>query len=52
VAAFEELAGSHGGLGGPQGNAFVLTPRGWMIPEVIEGGVGVHALLEEHVPQE
>jgi hypothetical protein len=52
VAAFEELAGSHGGLGGPQGNAFVLTPRGWMIPEVIEGGVGVYALLEEHVPQE
>jgi hypothetical protein len=52
VAAFEELAGSHGGLGGPQGNAFLLTPRHWTLPSVIEGGPGVHALLAEHVPAE
>ena len=52
VAAFEELAGSHGGLGGPQGDAFLLTPNGWALPEVIEGGAGVHAVLAEHVPRE
>ena len=29
VAAFEELIGSHGGLGGPQTEAFVLHPAEW-----------------------
>jgi uncharacterized membrane protein YvlD (DUF360 family) len=29
VAAFEELVGSHGGLGGWQTNAFVLYPASW-----------------------
>ena len=52
MAAFEELAGSHGGLGGPQGNAFVLTPRGWTSPMRSQGGAGVHALLAEHAPEE
>jgi uncharacterized membrane protein YvlD (DUF360 family) len=29
VAAFEELIGSHGGLGGPQTEAFILHPAEW-----------------------
>jgi hypothetical protein len=33
VAAFEELIGSHGGLGGPQTAAFVLVPAGWPMPD-------------------
>ena len=29
VAAFEELIGSHGGLGGPQTEPFILHPAEW-----------------------
>jgi len=29
VAAFEELVGSHGGLGGPQTDAFIVYPKAW-----------------------
>ncbi len=32
VAAFEELVGSHGGLGGWQTSAFVLHPADWRLP--------------------
>ncbi len=32
VAAFEELIGSHGGMGGPQNRAFVLFPADWDRP--------------------
>ena len=33
VAAFEELVGSHGGLGGEQTDAFVIYPSAWPAPE-------------------
>ncbi|HYI20533.1 MAG TPA: phage holin family protein, partial [Solirubrobacteraceae bacterium] len=33
VAAFEELVGSHGGLGGPQAHPFVLAPARLRMPE-------------------
>jgi uncharacterized membrane protein YvlD (DUF360 family) len=33
VAAFEELIGSHGGMGGPQQYPFVLVPAGFALPE-------------------
>jgi uncharacterized membrane protein YvlD (DUF360 family) len=33
VAAFEELIGSHGGLGGPQSDAFILYPHDWALDE-------------------
>ena len=33
VAAFEELVGSHGGLGGDQAHPFVLFPAAWELPE-------------------
>jgi uncharacterized membrane protein YvlD (DUF360 family) len=43
VAAFEELVGSHGGLGGPQSYPFVLVPRDWALPEVpIIGAEAMH----------
>jgi len=32
VAAFEELVGSHGGLGGEQTEAFVIHPAGMQVP--------------------
>jgi putative membrane protein len=33
VAAFEDLVGSHGGLGGDQTRAFILYPASWASPE-------------------
>jgi len=46
VAAFEELVGSHGGLGGGQAHPFVLHPAGlpWPAEEVV-GAEAVHRLL-------
>jgi hypothetical protein len=46
VAAFEELVGSHGGLGGWQTRAFVLYPSTWATPEApIVGAPAVHRQL-------
>jgi uncharacterized membrane protein YvlD (DUF360 family) len=43
VTAFEELVGSHGGLGGPQSYPFVLVPRDWALPkEPIVGAEAMH----------
>jgi hypothetical protein len=46
VAAFEELVGSHGGLGGGQAHPFVLHPAElpWPDDEVV-GAEAVHRLL-------
>jgi uncharacterized membrane protein YvlD (DUF360 family) len=56
VAAFEELVGSHGGMGGTQGHPFVLFPADLPYPE---GGVvgpdAMHLVLRgwlAHVGQE
>ena len=38
VAAFEELIGSHGGLGGPQTEPFILHPVEWKLDEEIPLG--------------
>jgi hypothetical protein len=38
VAAFEELIGSHGGLGGPQNHPFILHPSDWELDEEIPLG--------------
>ncbi|HEX5133675.1 MAG TPA: phage holin family protein [Candidatus Krumholzibacteria bacterium] len=32
VTAFEEMVGAHGGLGGPQTEAFLLRPAAWPVP--------------------
>jgi uncharacterized membrane protein YvlD (DUF360 family) len=38
VAAFEELIGSHGGLGGPQTQPFILHPVEWKLDEEVPLG--------------
>jgi uncharacterized membrane protein YvlD (DUF360 family) len=38
VAAFEELIGSHGGLGGPQTEPFILHPVEWTLDEDVPLG--------------
>ena len=38
VAAFEELIGSHGGLGGPQNAPFILHPSDWELDEPLPLG--------------
>ena len=46
VAAFEELVGSHGGLGGGQARPFVLFPRELPWPgEPVVGAPAVHAVF-------
>jgi uncharacterized membrane protein YvlD (DUF360 family) len=42
VAAFEELVGSHGGMGGGQSFPFALVPSDWRLPE--EPVVGPEAM--------
>jgi len=44
VAAFEELVGSHGGLGGVQTSAFILHPTDW---QVADGLVGAPAIYQQ-----
>jgi uncharacterized membrane protein YvlD (DUF360 family) len=46
VAAFEELVGSHGGLGGEQTEPFVLVPADWSdAPDEIVGARAMHLEL-------
>jgi hypothetical protein len=52
VAAFEDLAGSHGGLGGPQSEAFLIAPDRWNVPDRLPSGHAIHELLAKHVPGE
>jgi hypothetical protein len=47
VAAFEDLVGAHGGLGGYQDSAVLLVPRDLAgdLPERIEGADVLHGVL-------
>lgn len=46
VAAFEELIGSHGGLGGAQTRPFLLSPADWPLREApLVGAPAVHRQL-------
>ena len=48
VAAFEELVGSHGGLGGEQGFPFVLAPVEFDVPrEPLVGAEEVHRVMRK-----
>ena len=38
--AFEELVGSHGGMGGPQSFRFILLPTQWAVPDQAIVGAG------------
>ena len=47
VFAFEELVGSHGGLGGAQSFPFLLVPRDWPLPaQPLVGAEAVHRQLK------
>ncbi|CAN5257145.1 phage holin family protein [soil metagenome] len=51
VAAFEELIGSHGGLGGPQTDAFLMYPSDWPIdPGGLIGAEAVYSALRAGLP--
>jgi uncharacterized membrane protein YvlD (DUF360 family) len=53
VSAFEELVGSHGGLGGPQTRAFALVPAHWEMPqEPIVGAEAMHRQMVAWVASE
>jgi hypothetical protein len=45
VAAFEELVGCHGGLGGWQSDAVLIHPSGWAPPPALHGADMVHEQL-------
>ena len=45
VAAFEELVGCHGGLGGWQSDAVLVYPSRWSAPPSLVGADAVHAQL-------
>lgn len=45
IAAFEELIGSHGGLGGPQTDAMILYPADWELEADLVGANAVHTQL-------
>jgi hypothetical protein len=48
VAAFEELVGSHGGIGGWQTEAMLVHPAEWPVgPEALDGPDAVHRQLVE-----
>lgn len=49
VAAFEELVGSHGGLGGWQTEALLVHPAGWTVPDRLLRGIDVHRLLVDRL---
>ena len=51
VAAFEELVGSHGGLGGPQSKAILIYPTHLKTgPEPIVGAGQLHKIIKQWVP--
>jgi len=45
VAAFEELCGSHGGMGGTQSFPFVLHPKDLALPDDVVGAEALHDQL-------
>jgi hypothetical protein len=45
VVSFEELVGSHGGLGGWQTEAFLLYPAGWTLDDELIGAPSLYRLL-------
>jgi hypothetical protein len=50
VAAFEELVGSHGGMGGEQTQPFIIYPSEWdMGSEEIVGAENLHKMLKKQL---
>ena len=48
IAAFEELVGAHGGVGGPQNNPFLMYPKDLESKRItgIIGAEGVHKVIK------
>jgi len=49
VAAFEELVGSHGGIGGEQSFPFILHPSEWDIKDDLVGAEKVHRAFKAEI---
>ena len=50
VCAFEELVGSHGGVGGSQSEPFILYPADWNVPdEEIVGAENIYRVLKTNL---
>jgi hypothetical protein len=52
VAAFEELIGSHGGLGGAQTQPFIMHPAEWAIDEPLVGAEAVYRQIRRWLEAE
>lgn len=46
ICAFEELIGSHGGLGGTQTKPFILYPSNWNCPNELIGAKSIYNFLK------
>ena len=51
VCAFEELVGSHGGLGGDQTKPFILYPSEWENPGELIGASSIHRFLKKEIEE-
>ena len=49
VCAFEELIGSHGGLGGDQTKPFILYPSEWKDPGELVGAPSIYKFLKHEL---
>ena len=49
VCAFEELIGSHGGLGGDQSKPFILYPSEWSDPGNLVGAESIYSFLKMEI---
>ncbi|WP_407392362.1 alkaline phosphatase family protein [Methanobrevibacter sp.] len=49
VCAFEELIGSHGGLGGNQTKPFILYPSEWKDPGELVGAASIYQFLKNEI---
>lgn len=49
VCAFEELIGSHGGLGGNQTKPFILYPSEWEDPGELIGAESIYTFLKKEI---
>jgi uncharacterized membrane protein YvlD (DUF360 family) len=52
AAAFEELIGSHGGLGGPQTHPLILHPSDWALDEELVGAEAVYRQIRRWAERE
>ena len=49
ICAFEELIGSHGGIGGTQSKPFILHPSNWKIEEPVIGAENIYRILKREL---